>query len=95
MLVGVNRPAAQKQSFAPRALIRQLIEGPQRADAKEGLAPALPEGVSAERFAALLEVEQAAAIRPGVPRIVENMKRAAIFLEPVNFFSYIYYRFLI
>ena len=55
----------------------------------------LPEGVSAERFAALLEVEQAAAIRPGVPRIVENMKRAAIFLEPVNFFSYIYYRFLI
>lgn len=46
MLVGVNRPAAQKQSFAPRALIRQLIEGPQRADAKEGLAPALPEGVS-------------------------------------------------
>lgn len=46
MLVGVNRPAAQKQSFAPRALIRQLLEGPQRADAKEGLAPALPEGVS-------------------------------------------------
>lgn len=46
MLAGVNRPVPLKQSLQPRALIRQLLEGPQRADAKEGLTGAFPEGLS-------------------------------------------------
>ena len=62
MLAGVNRPVPQKQSFIPRALFRQLLEGPQRADAKEGLAPALPEGISDADIIGLQIVDDVALI---------------------------------
>lgn len=55
---------------------------------------AVPADVGAENFVASLEIKQAAAIVPAMPRIAEQMKRAGIFLSPVNFFSYLYYRFL-
>ena len=54
---------------------------------------AVSSDVGAENFVASLDIRQAAAIAPAMPRIAEQMKRAAIFLEPVNFFSYLYYRF--
>ena len=54
---------------------------------------AVSSDVGAENFVASLDIRQAAAITPAMPRIAEQMKRAAIFLEPVNFFSYLYYRF--
>ena len=55
----------------------------------------VPADVGADNFVASLDIKQAAAITPAMPRIVEQLKRVAIFLEPVNFFSYLYYRFQI
>ncbi len=49
----------------------------------------------AETFAASLEVRHLAQVKKGESRFVQNLKRLAIFLIPINFFSYIYYRWLI
>ena len=51
--------------------------------------------ITAEAFAASLSVRHLAQVKKGESRLAQNLKRLAIFLIPINFGSYIYYRFLI
>ena len=53
------------------------------------------DGTDAESFAASLKVRHLAQVKRGESRFMQNLKRLAIFLIPINFGSYIYYRFLI
>ena len=53
------------------------------------------DGMTAEEFAASLKVRHLAQVRKGESRFLQNLKRLGIFLIPINFGSYIYYRFLI
>ena len=53
------------------------------------------DGTDAESFAASLKVRHLAQVKKGESRFVQNLKRLGIFLIPINFGSYIYYRFLI
>lgn len=53
------------------------------------------DGTDAESFAAYLKVRHLAQVKRGESRFTQNLKRLAIFLIPINFGSYIYYRFLI
>lgn len=52
-------------------------------------------GADAAEFAASLKVRHLAQVEKGESRFVQNLKRLSIFLIPINFFSYIYYRWLI
>lgn len=52
-------------------------------------------GADAAEFASSLKVRHLAQVEKGESRFVQNLKRLSIFLIPINFFSYIYYRWLI
>ncbi|MCL2544688.1 MAG: GerMN domain-containing protein [Clostridia bacterium] len=52
-LVKVDRPVRATERLRPRALLGQLLLGPQPADARQDLLPALPPGVSDEDFLAI------------------------------------------
>ena len=52
-------------------------------------------GTTEQEIAASLKVRHLAEVRKGESRFSQNLKRLAIFLIPINFGSYIYYRFLI
>lgn len=53
------------------------------------------EDTDAATLAASLDVRHLAQVEKGESRFVQNLRRLSIFLIPVNFFSYIYYRWLI
>lgn len=53
------------------------------------------DGTDAEKFSSSLSVRHLAEVKKGESRFVQNLRRLSIFLIPINFFSYIYYRWLI
>lgn len=52
-LVRVERPVRAVERWQPRTLLKQMLSGPQPADARQDLAAAMPQGVTGEDFLAI------------------------------------------